>query len=387
MNSTWQKLWSAGQSREAVVVVCVVLIAILFTATSVLTRAFHQKQTTLAAEWFTRGNTSLADGNAREALDDYRSALIFNPESEVYQLHLARALAQLGRPEEGRAYLLNLAAERPGDGEINLELARLAAQAGDTADALRYYHGAIYGAWDTDPIASQTRARLELCQLLVRHKESTLAEAELVSLAANIPEHDSELHAKVGDLFQQIGDLQRALNEYHQALTWAPGNLTALIGAGMVSFKLGDYSEAASDLERGARADPENKAVAATLETSRLVISRDPFFPHLSSQERAHRVAESLAQAIKRADQCSAGTKSQNSSDLASLATQAKSQQKSTWSERNLLLHSDQQVTAMEMVFKLEDAANAICGEPTGVDAAILLIEQKRRATLEGVQE
>jgi tetratricopeptide (TPR) repeat protein len=380
MNGAWRRLWSAGQSREAVVLVCAILIAVLFTGTGFLTRAFHVKETDLAADWYSRGNASLAAGNAREALEDFRSALIFDPNSEPYQLHLAQALAQLGRAEEGRAYLLNLAAERPGDGEINFELARLAAQAHDTPAAVHFYHAAIYGAWDTDPIPSQIRARFELSQLLVRHRETALAEAELMSLAANVPEQDSEMHAKVGDLFQSNGDLQRALDEYDGALNWSPKDLTALIGAGMVSFKLGDYAAAEPELEKAAHLDPDNKAVAETLETSRLVVSADPFAPHLSSQERARRVANALEEAIQRADQCSAMAKGQDTSALQTPATQAKSQQKAGWSERNLSLHADQQNAAMDTVFKIEDAAKDVCGEATGSDAALLLIERKYRA-------
>jgi len=386
MNGAWRRLWSAGQSREAVVLVCAILIGVLFTAAGFLTRAFHVKETHLAADWFSRGNSSLAEGNAREALDDFRSALIFEPDSEQYQLHLARALAQLGRPEEGRAYLLNLAAERPGDGEINFELARLAAQSGDTAAATHFYHAAIYGAWDADPIRSQIRARFELSQLLVRQREKTLAEAELMSLAANVPEQDSEMHTKVGDLYQTNGDLQRALQEYDQALNWSPQDLTALIGAGMVSFKLGDFGEAAAELEKAAHLDPGNKAVAETLETARMAVSADPFAPHLSSQERARRVANALERATTRVDQCSATLKGQNS-ELETLAAQAKSQQKSIWTERNLSLHPDLQNAAMDTVFKIEDAAKAVCGEATGIDAALLLLERKSRSTPQSTPE
>ncbi len=378
---------SAGQSREAVLVICVGLLVLLFSVTGILTRAFHQKQATLAGEWFAQGNTSLAAGAAREALDDYRRALIFDPQNENYQLHLAQALAQLGRPDEGRAYLLNLLAERPGDGEVNFELARLAAQSGDIAAAIRFYHGAVYGAWDSDPLGAQVRARFELCQFLVRHRENALAEAELISLAANTPEHDDPMHAKIGDLFQSAGDLNRARDEYRTALRWAPDNLTALIGAGMTSFKLGDYVEAAGDLDRANRADPENKSVASALETSGLVIAWDPFAERLPPSERAHRVAKALAQAIQRAEDCSSAERNQAAPSLATLTTQAKSQQKSIWSERNLSLHTDQTVAAMDLVFKIEQAASQTCGEPAGADAALLLIERKYHGKREGAPE
>src|SRR5271170_7810153 len=388
MSATPHRNSSAGQSREVVLVICAVLLVFLFSVTGILTRAFHKKQNALAAEWFAKGNASLASGAAREALDDYRRALIFDPENEPYQLHLAQALAQLGRQDEARAYLLNLLSDRPGDGEVNFELARLAAQTGDINDAVRFYHAAVYGAWESDPVAAQLRARLELSQFLVRHRENTLAEAELISLAANIPDRDAELHTQAGDLFQNIGDLHRALNEYRSALKAAPDNLTARVGAGLVSFKLGSYSKATEDLELANKADPENKTVAMTLETSRLMIASDPFSAQLSARERANRVSAALAHAIQRADQCSsASAKNPNASSLAELAAQAKMQQRSIWSERGLLLRPDQNDAAMEMAFKIENASTQICGEPAGEDAGMRLIEKKYRAMQEGAPE
>jgi tetratricopeptide (TPR) repeat protein len=388
MNSRQHRNSSAGQSREVVLVICALLLVVLFSVTGILTRAFHKKEDALAAQWFAKGNASLANGAAREALDDYRRALIFDPENEPYQLHLAQALAQLGRQDEARAYLLNLLADRPGDGEVNFELARLAAHTGDIDDAVRFYHAAVYGAWETDPVAAQLRARLELSQFLVRHRENTLAEAELISLAANIPDHDAELHTQAGDLFQSIGDLHRALNEYRFALKAAPDNLTARVGAGLVSFKLGSYIKAAEDLELVHKADPENKPVATTLETARLMIASDPFSAQLSAREKANRVSAALAHAIQRADQCTiASARNPNASSLAELAGQAKMQQRSIWNERSLLLHPDQNDAAMEMAFKIENAAAEICGEPEGVDAALRLVEKKYRATQEGGSE
>jgi tetratricopeptide (TPR) repeat protein len=388
MSATQHRNSSDGQSREVVLVICAVLLVILFSATGILTRAFHKKQNALAAEWYAKGNASLAGGAARQALDDYRRALIFDPENEPYQLHLAQALAQLGRQDEARAYLLNLLADRPGDGEVNFELARLAAQTGDIDDAVRFYHAAVYGAWDTDPVAAQLRARLELSQFLVRHRENTLAEAELISLAANIPDRDADLHTQAGDLFQSIGNLHRALNEYRFALKAAPDSLTTRIGAGTVSFKLGDYTKAAGDLELANHADPENTTVATTLETARQVIASDPFSPQLSARDRANRVSAALSHAMQRAEQCSSGaTKNPNTSSLVELSVRAKLQQGSIWSEPNLLLHPDQNDAAMEMVFKIENAATQICGEPAGVDAAMRLIEKKYRATQPGALE
>ena len=72
---------SAGFSRQAVLLFCTVLLIALFTVTGFLTRAFHLKQQAIAENWFELGNASLAAGHARDARDDYRNALIFEPQN------------------------------------------------------------------------------------------------------------------------------------------------------------------------------------------------------------------------------------------------------------------------------------------------------------------
>jgi hypothetical protein len=52
--------------------------------------------------------------------------------------------------EKAYAYLINLWEREPENGLVNLELARIAAQKGDTEQALRYYHNAIYAVWPGD---------------------------------------------------------------------------------------------------------------------------------------------------------------------------------------------------------------------------------------------
>ena len=65
----------------------------------------------------------------------------------AYQLNLAEALIGLKRTGEASTYLVNLWDRQPEDGLVNLELARIAVQKGQTEQALRYYHNAIYAAW------------------------------------------------------------------------------------------------------------------------------------------------------------------------------------------------------------------------------------------------
>src|SRR6476646_972221 len=105
----------------------------------------------LEHEWAARGARALADGRANDAADDYYTAQAYARDRGRYRLDLSRALIAAGRRSEARAELDTLWSDTPGSGVVNLELARIARDEGDFDDAVRYYHGAIDGAWDRDP--------------------------------------------------------------------------------------------------------------------------------------------------------------------------------------------------------------------------------------------
>src|SRR5262249_26849521 len=83
---------------------------------------------------------------------------------------------------EARSYLLDLWQESPGDGEVNLQLARLASRTGDDASARRYYENAIAGVWEGDAIEIVRRrrqARLEFYRYLLERGDQPAALAVL----------------------------------------------------------------------------------------------------------------------------------------------------------------------------------------------------------------
>jgi len=375
---------SAGFSRQAVLLFCTVLLIALFTATGFLTRAFHLKQQAIAENWFEKGNASLAAGHARDARDDYRNALIFEPQNTTYQLHLAQALTAYGQPDQSRAYLLNLLTQFPGDGEVNLELAHLATRDGAVTAAIHYYHGAIYGAWDSDPVESRRGARLELCQFLANHGEYVQAEAELIALAAGIPEDASALHATVGDLFLRVGDANRALNGFQLSLKVSAGNESALAGAGMASYRLNDFKQAAYYLERADTANPGHAEIAQMLDTSRAVLRADPFAPNLTEAEQAARAVKALADALSRAEKCIASAMKTDASPLQALMDRAKAGQRGIWSENGLRLHPEQIPAEMRVAFDIETECDRECGKPEGVDLALSLIRDLHKEIASG---
>ena len=375
----------AGYSRQTVLVACATILVALFTATGFLSRAFHQKELAIAEDWNERGNAALAAGHAREARDSYRNALIYEPQNTDYQLHLAQALAAYGLPDQSRAYLLNLLVQFPGDGEINLDLARLAAKDGVVDAAVHYYHGAIYGAWDVAPVESRRKARLELATFLVNHGQDPQAEAELITLAAGAPPDESGLHATIGDLFSRAGDSARALGEFEIALKGLPNNFDALSGAGSAAFRLRDYRRAADDLERALAERPGDAEINSELETSRFVLSSDPFAPNLSPNERARRASALLAEAASRAGKCLSATQEPGAStQLGSLLERVKAASPNAWSEPGLRLHPEQIAPAMRAAFNLELEADQQCGHAQGRDLALEMIRDLHADIFQG---
>jgi len=374
----------AGYTRQIVLLFCAVLLVILFAITGFVSRAFHRKQKALAESWFAQGDANLAEGHARDARDAYRNALIFEPQNSVYQLHLARALAAFGRADQSRAYLLNLYTQAPGAGEVNLELARLAASDGDREAATHFYHGAIYGAWDDDPAGASLRARLELCKFLVNQGDLTQAESELIALAANVPPDRTDLLRETGDLFLNAGDANRALNEYQRVLHSDRDDPEALAGAGRSAYRLGDYSQAESYLERASRQKTNGTDIAPMLETSRMVVGGDPLAPGLPDRERARRTVAALAQAISRADGCKKSNAVHDTTPLVALAEKSRKQRESDWSERELRAHPERIILATAAAFDLEVESDRECGAAQGQDAALELIHKIHPETSTG---
>src|SRR4029077_13829185 len=206
-------------SRETILLLCVLGLVIAFRVTGFAARLYHGRRAELARSWFDRGNAELKAGRATPALSDFRTALIYAQhelpleQQQQYELNFVQALIATGNAGEARAYLLDMWERGPGDSRINLELARLAAQAGNGADAKRYYNGAIYGVWDEGPdevLRSRMDTRLELYRYLMDRGEKTEAQSVLLAPAAAIPP-DPALHAQVGQLMLQAGQTQPAL--------------------------------------------------------------------------------------------------------------------------------------------------------------------------------
>jgi len=352
----------------------VVVIAAFFALTTVAAHAYHRKQEQFAERWYRRGEQALARARPGEAVEDFRNALAYSRDDDLYRLRLAQALVADHRPQEARAHLLSLWEKEPGDGTVNLQLARLAVMWGDDAQAVRYYHQAIYGLWPDEPMAHRWQIRFELSEyLLGRHdvQNAKAAQAELVALAAELPPQDAAEQAHLGTLLLEAGLYARALAAFRNALAEKPNLLPALEGAGESAFRMGDYQTARHYLLPVVAQNPHDAQAAQLLDLSELVLKLDSSERGLPSRERAHRAAHDLEIALARADKCSSSSPS-----LGALAQQARS---IPASEGLLARNPDALDKTMDLVFKLENAA-AKCPASSLEDQALVLLSEQQGA-------
>ncbi len=365
--------------RERVLIACVVLLIALFAFTAFVARQYHRTVHRLGDDWFAKGVAAMSEGRTAAAVVDYRNALVYKPDDENFQYHLAIALGRAGRENEARSYLLTLLAQSPGSGPINLALARVAVRLKNNSDAIRYYHGAIYGVWPADPLTQRWNVRRELCEYLLNQNDIRDAEPDLIALAQETSPNDARRQEITGGLLLRAALWSRALAAYKDALALDHRDPEALAGAGRAAFQLAMYSDAADYFRRLPPARRGAQDIAQEFALSQEAATMNALRPGLRASEAAKRATRALQVANARIRSC-AKRKGENlaavppATQLQKLYATAR-QSRRIWSDMNLAHHPDQVVTAMAFAVEAEEAASAVCGSPEDLpDRALLLI-------------
>jgi tetratricopeptide (TPR) repeat protein len=325
----------------------------------------------IAAVWYERGEQLITSGKVEPAIQAFRRATADARENQKYLLALANALAAGNHDAEAQQLLLQLREPDPENAEINTYLARLAANQGKVDEAIHYYQNALYGQW-TDPHPDERRRELrtELIGFLLQHQQRELASSQLLILEARSPD-DVASHLKLGKLFLEAGDLHRAFNNYSAAAKEDSHNVDALKGAGETAFQLGDYAKAVDYLKCALEVDPSLAPTRQLLELAGKVLAEDPLDSHLSAVERRARFFEDFDRAQRRLESClEQTTDSKQVEQLQALKTEATTMQpklKRNWD-------FDTARSGAELIFRIEEAASASCGQGSPEDQALLLI-------------
>jgi predicted Zn-dependent protease len=364
---------SIGAGRPVLVWLALALIP-AFGVTTAVVKAYRSEQRRLAADWFDRGETALVGGRPEDAIEAFRNALTFSRENPVFRLQLARALAAANRPAEARAYLLTLREAQPGNGPVNLELARLSARDGNVPDALRYYHSSIEGAWADSGEARRRTARFELAEFLVRRDAGVQAQSELIALRGDLPD-DPAFQKRVARLMLEAGLVPHAIEVYESVLRAQPRDAQAMAGLGEAAFQEGSYYTASSMLAKARAAGASDGRLERTLSTARLVLAIDPYQRRLSTRERTARVERALDAAAARLRACGASSSDDALQQLSMELPPIEASRR-----KGLPRDPDQLEPVIDLVFRIEQTTARVCGEPQGLDFALLLLARQRQA-------
>jgi tetratricopeptide (TPR) repeat protein len=373
--------------RDALTFLSLALITVvLFAVTLFLFRTFAAHRQELAQRWAARGQVAIVSGHPDQAIVALRTALSYAPGERSYELLLAQALGDAGHTEESYNYFLGLWETQPGNGFINLRLARLAAKKNDMQAAINYYRAAIYGTWEGDGVVRRREVRLELSRYLIAHHDLSSAQTELLIAGGNAPD-DVGLALTLAQLLELASAPYDALNYYQKVLAREPNNQQALEAAGRLEDGFGHFEEAHRLLER---AKHEHDATASNpafppnmqtmLDTSEQVLSLAPS-KKLPATERVTRIVRARDLAKKRFDSCNGQVSAASGlpSPLQTLGERWKSKE-ATINRAALLNDTGEQDAVMKLVYDTETQTSQICGAPTGDDALLLMLAKSPKA-------
>jgi len=279
-------------------------LVLLMTFTGFLARAYYNTRSSRAEELYQDGIKLAGTGHYEQAADEFRAALVYEHNSETYRMALARSLMELGRWSEAETHLAELREVDPTNGQINLMLARIAAQQRRYDDAIMYYQRAIYGFWKDNPVENRISARFELIGILEREGQRRQVLAELLDLAAEAPEEDTATRQRIATLLLANGSPDHAAEVYRAILTTNREDGAAQKGLGDALFATGDFVGARNAYRTAERDGLNDPTIEQRLKECDSVLQLDPSLVRLSANQRFDRARDLLALTSASAQQC-----------------------------------------------------------------------------------
>jgi len=293
----------AGRSFVTKFALVLVAIAGLFAIDMFLAKTDRAESQIEATRLFEEGQALLRNGAPLKAVDKISDAITIERDNRDYLRSLATAQLAAGESSDAQTTLTGLLSSNSTDGVANLLMAHVLAKQGRTADAISYYHRAIYGSWKADAEANRQRARLELIDLLDQQSSKEELLAELLPLQANAPA-DLNARLRLGELFLRADSPTRAAEVFRTILHEAPSNTDAYLGIGEAEFAQGEYRAAERSFQTVLRLAPNNSTGRHWYALCRELLELDPTIRGLDSNERRRRSLALVEQVKTDADTC-----------------------------------------------------------------------------------
>lgn len=244
-------------------------------------------------------------GQPLRAIDRFQSAVATERTNPVYQRAFAAAMLDAGKAAEARAIAAGRLQDQPTDAAASLLVARALVQERNPAEAVSYYHRAIYGRWDNDTAANRLRSRFELVDVLARMGAKRELLAELLQLENQAPT-DRATRRRIAYLFLEGGAPTRAVEIFRALLKQKPDS-GSYAGLGEAELARGNYRSARANFTAAADLAPGDSTIARRLALIQRIIGLDPTQRGIGSEEEYRRSVELLRLTLQASDSCLAG--------------------------------------------------------------------------------
>ncbi len=237
------------------------------------------------------GDVLLGRGDYAGAEACYRRAIAAAPGLASAHTNLGYALQAQERASEAAEAARQALAQDEAQPDTHYLAATLASAAGRTDDALRHYRRALNYAPGMDA------ASLELCTLLAGQKRMGEAVTVIEAALTHQPDH-AQLHLYLGNLRQELGQYDAAIDVYRVALEREPQSPALLNNLGLALLKQGNAAcldQAVAVFERLLELAPESADVHNNLGHARQ--RSGDHANAVASFERALALSPGLAQA------------------------------------------------------------------------------------------
>jgi len=186
-----------------------------------------------------------------DALEEYKSALTFQPDYVQAHNNLGVVYEKLGRLEEAVEEYKTALSLQPDFVEAHNNLGNALEGAGRLDEALREYKTAI----DINPAFSKAYYNLGL--FYYHHAEPSKALPALEKAVQIDPDY-AKARNNLGALYKDMGQYDKAIHEYKTALSLQPDFAEAHTNLGIVYKLLGRLDEAVAEYQSALRLDPDN---------------------------------------------------------------------------------------------------------------------------------
>ena len=241
-----------------------------------------------------RAKMLLKLGKRKEALFSLKRAVLSKPKNQQLRLALARLLVDMKEYEQARIEFEKLHQMAPNDpgllytlGLLALESQRFDAaekyltkllKSGQRNDEAHYYLGRISQSrgdykkaieWYGQVKSGTYRfdAQLRQVSLIAKQGDADKALSILKKMTENSPTKPAlvRIYLMQGDILEQQGKPQQAIEVYNEALQMVPGNIDLLYARGLTGESIGNVKLLEDDMHAILKTEPDNAAALNAL--------------------------------------------------------------------------------------------------------------------------